>query len=287
METKNENKAVALFKEELPQLQALLALNARAGTDVKTLALQELEYLGNVALAKPEILQCLPQSIIAAVKSALKKNLTLDPDAGLVYIKTRNLALEKDANGKVTKWGKVLEIQESANGLISVARQCGRIFDIKRPEVTKDASGRVIGVSVEVLLPSYPQPRWDRRDFDESDFERWRRASDKENGRGKTDGGAPGYKYANPNYTSWKGGIDPEFARAKAIRHGLKKLGTNTNERNAERIVVSAPKQVIVDPKADEAATGEEYHEYSEVGDSSQYHVETHEVVNIPNSNEL
>ena len=59
------------------------------------------------------------------------------------------------------------------------------------------------------------------------------------------------YNYANPNYTSWKGGIDPEFARAKAVRHGLKKLGTNQNERRALNIVIPKEKTVIIDTDKD------------------------------------
>lgn len=53
--------------------------------------------------------------------------------------------------------------------------------------------------------------------------------------------------YANKLYTSWENGPDPEFARAKCIRHSLKKLGTNPNEgpNKVIHIKESAP---VVDP---------------------------------------
>jgi len=217
-----QNEVIQLAKKELPQLEAIIGLSAAKGTDVKTLALQELEYLQMIGTTNPAIYECMPQSIIAAIKTVLKQNLTLDPYAGLVYVKTRNVKINNE-------WAKALEIQPSANGIISINRQCGRVLDIERPETIKDAQGKVIGVKVRYLVPSYneagkPCYRWREVEFDESDFLRWQRASHKENGRNKADANPQTLNYSNPNYTSWKGGIDPEFARAKAIRHGLKKL---------------------------------------------------------------
>ncbi len=259
-----------LLKQELPQLQALIGLNASPNVNVETLALQELEYLRLQAVNKPDIMDAMPQTVILAVKAVMKNNLSLDPNAGLVYIKTRNVKVGDN-------WHKALEITPTCNGIISIARQCGRIIDIKRPTVTKDAHGRVIAVQLEYQLPNQ---RWELVEFDESDFERWRRASDKENGRNKNDGGAPDYKYANPNYTSWKNGIDPEFARAKAIRHGLKKLGTNMNERNAIAIQPTEMKQIIVDPQADEAVINETEIQEAEIIQNAEV-VQTNESVII------
>lgn len=280
---KNETTSLALVKESLPEMEALLSLNAKPGINVAAVALQELEYLKNISLTKPDILQCIPQSIVAAVKSVLKKNLTLDPDAGLVYIKTRNIPLEKNGD-VVTKWGKVLEILESANGLISVARQCGRILDIDRPEIKKDESGKVIGVSVKMLFPSYPEPVWKTISFDEDDFYRWKTFSHRENSRGKKDADNEKFNYANKLYSSWKGGIDPEFARAKAIRHGLKKLGTNPNEALATKIVVET-KKVIIDREADEAATNEETTNATVI--ESTLSKPNNPMSNLPNSSDL
>lgn len=278
-----KNKAIALLKEEMPQLKAVLNLNAVAGTDVEAMAIQELEFLKDHMLTKPAIAECLPQTVVMAVKGVLRQNLTLDPYAGLVYVKTRNIKIGEN------NWQKALEIQPSANGLISIARQCGRILDIKRPEVIKDSSGKVVGVKVEYMVPTHGGSRWEGVEFDESDFYRWQRSSHNENGRNKKDANAETLNYSNPNYTNWKGGIDPEFARAKAIRHGLKKLGTNPNERVMKAIHVEDQKTVYVDQKADEAAVNDDHgYEHEEVKENSTaYHVEIHETINIPNSNEL
>jgi RecT family. len=241
-----QNEILAMARNELPQLKAILQLSKPKGTDTQTLALQELEFLQMHAMAKPEIYECVPLSIISAIKAVLKQNLTLDPYAGLVYVKTRNVKINNE-------WVKALEIQPSANGIISIARQAGRVMDIERPEVIKDNEGRVIGVKVRYLVPSYSregkrQYDWRQAEFDESDFARWRISSHRENGRNKTDSDNVKLNYANALYTSFKGGIDPEFARAKSIRHGLKKLGTNLNEGIKD---YQAPVQNLIDPDSD------------------------------------
>lgn len=289
MET-NVTKVFELVKHELPQFKALLALNAKPGTDVETIALQELEFLRMHAVYKPEVFECIPTTIIMAVKSVIKKNLSLDPSAGLVYVKTRNMKI-KDSVG-ADKWVKGLEVTETANGLISINRQCGRILDVERPEVAKDQSGRVIGVTFKFLKPSYdqsgkPSTKWVEVSFDESDFYRWQRASHKENGRNKQDANPQTLNYANENYINWKGGIDPEFARAKAIRHGLKKLGTNQYESISNRInmTVDVPHEIIVDPSKDEAAAIDEAivieTSNAELNKTEQVFVTVHDSVNI------
>lgn len=252
-EKKVPEKAFDALTQQLPQLSALIELYAGENVNCETLAMQELDHLKTHAYTKKEILECTPVSVVAAVKCVLKQNLSLDPHAGLVYIKTRNVNVGSQQS---PNWQKALEIQPSANGLISINRQCGRILDIERPTVEKDATGRVIGVKIKILVPSYGRPRWQENAFDESDFERWRIFSHKENSRNKKDADAATLNYANALYTSWRGGIDPEFARAKAIRHTLSKLGTNTNERAV--ISVSAPKNVLR-IEADLAASEDEY----------------------------
>lgn len=263
-----QNEIMQLAKAELPQLKAIIGLNTSKGTDVETLALQELEYLQQVALTKPEIYECEPITIIMAIKKTLKQNLSLDPDAGLTYIKTRNFKA-KDEKGQDV-WKKALEITPSANGIISINRQCGRILDIERPEVIKDDKGKVTGVKVKYLVPSYNEEgkrafKWRTVEFDESDFNRWKAASHKENGRGKQDADIQKLNYANANYTSFKGGPDPEFVRAKAIRHGLKKLGTNQNETRSVNIDMT-PVKNIVDLSADEQVVSDEYISHEDVG---------------------
>lgn len=236
-----------IVKPELPTLTALLSL--RNVSNAETVALQELNFLEQHAANNSDIVTCERISIILAVKSVMNKNLTLDPSAGLVYVKTRNKNFGTDQN---QIWKKVLEIQETADGLISYFRQLGRIIDITRPKVIKDENGKVISVSVDLLKPSYPTPRWETYEFDESDFLRWRTYSHNEKKRGfkPNKGMTPiddvNLNYANRLYTSWKAGIDPEFARAKAIRHSLKKLGANANELILKSIDYKAP---LIDPK--------------------------------------
>lgn len=252
-----ETKPMVALTNALPEIKALIGLNASAGVNVETLAMQEIDNLKMMAVTKPDILECLPSTVVLAVKNVLKQNLSLDPYAGLVYVKTRSVKI-KNAEGQDV-WKKALEIQPSCNGLLSIARQCGRILDMKRPEVTKDPhSGKVLSVKVEFLLPSTPSPRWETFNFDSDDFYRWQRASHKENGRNKNDANLDQLNYANDNYTNWKGGIDPEFARAKAIRHALKKLGTNQNEMRMQKIVFTPFKEVVVDAAKDEAAVNDE-----------------------------
>lgn len=251
-----------LLKAETGTFEALLRLNTSADTDVKTIVLQELEYLNMAMLSNPKIANCIPATIVHAIKSVLKKNLSLDPSAGLVYIKTRSVEMTDEAGKKV--WKDALEITDSANGIISVARQCGRVLDVKNPVVQKDLDGKVVGVSIEFLVPSIPSPRWDKREFDESDFWRWRTASHKERGRNKQDANLTTLNYANANYTSWKGGMDPEFARAKAVRHGIKKLGMNQNENRVTSITVPKPIDVVIDPEKDNESNETHYAEVIE-----------------------
>lgn len=249
--------ALATLKNSLPDLCALMKLNAQDGVDIQTMALQELDHLNAHALMNQNLLDCDPQSVLLAVKSSIKKNLTLDPSAGLMYVKTRNVKRGND-------WVKVMEIQLTCNGLISFYRQIGRIFDIKRPEVFKNGTGKVTEVFMEVLVPTFDpltmkqKLEWRKMSFDESDFMRWRKASHKENSRNKNDASEEKLNYANPNYTNFNGGIDPEFSRAKCIIHGLKKMGANQNEVNAKR-VSSAPFQpIVIDQEAELAAMQEE-----------------------------
>lgn len=275
-------KPMELLKNEVPQLTALLSLNAKQGVDINTVALQEIEYLRMQALTKPDIMECLPQTVLMAVKQVLKQNLTLDPYAGLVYIKTRNIKVG-------TEYKKALEIQPSCNGLISINRQCGRLLDIKRPKITKDGNGKVTDVSVDILLPTHGGTRWETFEFDASDFKRWQLASHKEMSRNKADASSETLNYANANYTSFNGGIDPEFARAKAIRHSLKKLGTNQNERQMDKIVIEDAKAVVienvVDSKADAEASNEEnnYTTFENVGpESTTVKVTVQDVISVP-----
>lgn len=281
----NQVNPVTKLREDLPTLQAIMGLNRKG--DMSILASQEIAYLEAQAMKMPVIMQCEPISVILAVKAVLKQNLSLDPSAGLVYIKTRNVNVAPQ--GQPQQWKKVLEIDPTANGKISIARQCGRILDIKRPQVTKNEKGQINSVSVEILLPSYKEPRWETFTFDEDDFYRWCRASHTENARswkqesGKPQPDANTFNYANPNYTNFKGGIDPEFARAKAIRHALKKLGTNQSELKPGTLIIENinKESQIIEHKMAVSETKDEVSnitEAEEVNDQNK---------DLPNANDL
>jgi hypothetical protein len=240
---------LTLVSDSLPTIERIILLNAPEGLSpekIKAIAAEELSHLQAIAMTKPDIMLCEPISVLLAVKQAMRKNLTLDPSAGLVYVRTRNI---KTKDG----WAKILEIQDTANGMLSVARQCGRVLDHKYPVCSYNKDGKVIQVSFSFLVQSVPAPRWETVSFGTDSFERWRVASHKENSRswqqssGKPQPDLTKLNYANPNYTSWKGGIDPAFAGTKAVRHALKKQGTNYNERNAVKIMID-PKSVQVAP---------------------------------------
>ena len=136
---------LAILDDNKPTLQALASINLPAGVNAEALVLQELDYLKQIAFTKPAILECIPDTIVYAVKSCLKNNLTLDPSAGLVYVKTRNVKVG-------TEWKKALEITPSCNGILSINYQCGKVIDHKNPEVIKDGTGKVIGVEFEYRL---------------------------------------------------------------------------------------------------------------------------------------
>lgn len=260
MGNENTETQLAPLRADFDTIVKVMSIGMPKDLDVAAMVENEIFNLEILAATtKPEIKDCLPVTIVTAVRNALRKGLSLNPDDGLVYIKTRSVKV-----GGAYK--KALEISETANGIISVARQAGRILDIKRPTVTftknDELNGMVIGVSVEVLKPSTPSPRWETISFSGADFKRWAIASHKENARSwRQDSGKPSpdinvLNYANQHYTSWNGGLDPEFARAKAIRHALKKLGTNLSER--KQGMAQPDKHNYVAPDADLEAMQDE-----------------------------
>lgn len=258
------------LEQAKPELQALVNLNCQDNSKAVAIVQQELEFLKEIALTNPTLLNCTPESAVLAVKRAMKNNLTLDPQAGLIYVKTRNI---NTGTQTAPLWTTVMETQETANGIISKLRMFGRILDVKRPSVEFDATGKVVSVTIEWLVPSTPQPRWESATFTEYEFSKWRAASHKEKSRGKQD--ATSKDYSNPLYTSWKGGIDAEFARAKAIRHALKKLGANANETFAKAVQVEPIKLISSEiAKADVD---------DEQPTTPAVYVQTHEIINPDN----
>lgn len=270
-----ETGLIAKLTEQVPTFKQLALINGIAPEKAEAIVIQEVEFIRESALANPDIMKCAPQTVLFVVKRAIKNNLTLDPQAGLMYLKTRNVNLSADQNQP--NWVKVLEAQETCNGILSKCRMTGRIIDHKLPQVDFNEAGKCIGVTFEFQLPN---GRWETAKFTEYDFERWGNASHKERSRGKQDANTKDYR--NSLYSSWRGGIDPEMAKAKAIRHGLKKLGTNPNEKQATAIQ-SAPLQLLPQTTA-EIEAKEVIEEITETAatQTAQMLVTTVEVVEVP-----
>lgn len=224
----NEAQAVSLFKKEMQTIKGIIGIHVLPGLDVDAIALQELDFLQMHMVVKPFISECIPETVLQAVKYSLKNNLSLDPNAGLVYLMPASVKINN-------AWKTVLEIKPTADGKLSIAYQSGTILDHERPSVKKNAAGKVTEASVRILLPSPAGPRWERVEIDESDFERMRKYSHIKNCRGKNDANHETLNYANKLYTNFYGGIDPEFARSKVVSVALKKRGTNLSARLTQR----------------------------------------------------
>lgn len=278
---------VTILQKNLPTIEALIKMNSPVGiseSTIKAKAMEELAHFQMLSILKPDILTCDPMSILLTVKQVIKKNLSLDPSQGLVYVMVESI------KNKEGQWIKILTSPETANGKLSVARQCGRVLDVKRPTITYDANGQTETVTIEFLVPSVPSPRWEVIKFDKNHFKKWRTASHRKNSRGKND--AETKDYSNALYKSWNGGVDPEFAATKALRHSLSKLGTNINEMAATRIVVPSQSMPIVNADAankevcEETESTQVYAEYEEVKNEPTAE-QTTPTIEIPDANDL
>jgi hypothetical protein len=111
------------------------------------------------------------------------------------------------------------------------------IIDHKSPQPKYDEAqgGKVVSITWEYQLAN---KRWESVTFNEAHFNKWRKASHVKNGRNKNDADLNKLNYANPNYTSFAGGIDPEFASAKCIKHALKKMALDRNRFEPQPIPV-------------------------------------------------
>lgn len=219
-----QETGLTLLTKEKPTLTQLALINMPRGSslqDAERIVTKECANLGMILEMRPDLRNCSPLSMVQCVKQTINDNLTLAPSAALVYLYPSFIATDFDTakNVDIKEW--IMVYDPTANGRLSRARQAGRVLDNKHPVPTFDATGKVISIKVEFLVPSHPQPRWDEHIFYEWNFERWRQASEKKNGKAG----------ANKSYTSHNGGIDPGFAASKAIRHGLERRGTNMNER--------------------------------------------------------
>ena len=232
MENKNNTLAVIEnLNENIETFAKVALINLPDGTSIekaKRVVLKEFINFEMACTMKPELAN--PNidraSIYISVKQAISDNLTLSPHAGLVYLMPGKVCIGMNGSTKIYK--DVLTYSPTAEGEISMARQSGTILDHKRPTVKFDGTGDVDTVTFEFMVPAHPEPRWESVTFDKTFFAKLKQKS------------AAKFGNANPNYTSWNqkdngsgvfvGTIDPEFAASKAIKHGLKKRGRNSNE---------------------------------------------------------
>ncbi len=260
------SNALAKIETAKPELMALAQMNHPTlnSEAVQGLILNELSHFANIVMVKPKLNDCTQESIVAAVKQAIRKNLTLDPTAGLMYLTPRgvNLGTKDKPN-----WIQILEAKETVNGLLSVALQSRAILDFEHPEVVTE-NGKVTKVSMKLQKTS---GRWELREFTQVHFEKWMKASRRQN----TPYDYQGTKeWANPLYFSQSGGIDEQFAKTKCIRHSMVNLGTNMNMISAQRVEIQKP-MTVVENKYAEAEVIETITE-----DTAAVYVTTHEVVN-------
>lgn len=215
--------ALAILEQNKPTLTQLVLVNMPPGTnphEAELLAMREIANMELIMSTSPDLAACSANSILLAVKQCINDNLTLAPSASLVYLYPRKVTVGTDSsNQPIKEW--VICYDPTANGRLSIARQAGSILDYKNPVYTFDTAGTLDTVTVEFLVPSIPSPRWQDVTFDKRSFEKW----------GEAAAAKSASKTKPKHYTSYKGGIDPEFAGTKAIRHGLAKRGTNMNER--------------------------------------------------------
>ncbi len=229
--------ALAKIETAKPELMALAQMNHPSLNNeaVKGLILNELSHFANIVMVKPKLNDCTTESIVAAVKQAVRKNLTLDPTAGLMYLTPRGVNI---GTKEKPQWIQILEAKETVNGLLSVALQSRSILDFEHPEVTTE-NGKVVKVSMKIQKAS---GRWETREFTQVNFEKWMKASRRQN---TPFGDQSGKEWANPLYFSQAGGIDEQFARTKCIRHSMTNLGTNMNMISAQRVEIQKPIKVV------------------------------------------
>ena len=242
-------KGLALLNKQKPTLAQLILVSSPKGTTIEEatmIAIKEISNYEMILSMRPELKACNALSVVHAVKQAINDGLTLNQSAGLVYLLPTKVKVGQNGNQDVYDWA--LRYDPTANGRLSIAYQSGAILDHKRPVPTFDADGKLDTITFEMLVPSFGQPRWEAVTFNKMHFQKWMAASAKKN-KGS----------ANANYTSWNGGIDPEFAATKAIRHGLDKRGSNLNSKRVAiseelqgRIKLETPIDVVIKEAAEE-----------------------------------
>ena len=177
-----------------------------------------------------ELANCDPQSVLFGIRKVIGANLSLDRAKGHTYLLPASI---KQADGT---FKKVLEVSYQAEGMLVLYYNANVIVDHKSPQPKYDEAGKVVSITWEYQLAN---KRWESVTFNEAHFNKWRKASHVKNGRNKNDADVNKMNYANPNYTSFAGGIDPEFASAKCIKHALKKMALDRNKFQPQPTPVS------------------------------------------------
>lgn len=222
MENTNTQLVLANLNDNIQTLAKIALINLPEGATVEKaerMVMKEIVNFEMVCVLKPELANLDKQSILIAVKQCIADNLTLSQNTGLVYLYPGKVCVGQDPKTNAKIYKDILVYQPTCEGEISIARQSGAILDHKRPICTFDGNGQVDTVTFEFMVPAYPKPRWESVTFNKDNFNKWKAKS------AAKFGGT-----ANANYSSWNGGIDPEFASSKAIKHGMKKRGRNSNE---------------------------------------------------------
>lgn len=219
-----ENKAIATLQEP-SNFETLVKLAKWCNPEMEEYALkarviQEVGYFEYACMLNDNLSTCNPRSVMMMLRWVIQNKLSVDTQAGLVYLKTRNV---KQSDGSFIK---VLEYEPSPEGVLSMSYSTGEIIDHQRPVIHYDGLEKPKVVSVDFSFQLH-NGRWETVSYSEGHFRKWRLASHENNARGSSDGDMVKMNKANKSYTSFNGGIDPEFCTGKAIKHGLDKRGTN------------------------------------------------------------
>jgi hypothetical protein len=218
-----QTTAMQVLEKEESTLQLVL-MSANRGmleNEAKQRIQQELINFQEHCMYNESLLKCDLQSLKFGIRKVISANLSLDKAKGHVYLLPTSVKDSKD------NWKQMLEVKWTSEGLLTMHYNAGSIIDHKRPIVTYDQANKVIGVKFEFQVPT---KRWETVEYNTAHFAKWRKASHVKNGRNKKDADLNKLNYANDNYTSFNGGIDPEFASSKAISHGLGKRGLDGNK---------------------------------------------------------
>lgn len=206
-------------------------VQGRLPEEVEAFVMNEIQYLQERVQMAPALEECSTESMLMCIRHALRDNVSLDGNAGLVYIYPQKIKVAKN------EYKTVAHYELSPNGRISLARQTGNILDFERPQLIKEGE-KVVGGFMKILKPSYPEPRWETYDYNQSDIDRWAKFSSKKNK--KWDNAQRKFVEGSPNalYSSGPGGgIDEGFMKAKIVKHTLKQLGINASEKVGQKIV--------------------------------------------------